>query len=142
MKYDSDIHHRKSIRLKGYDYSKEGAYYVTICAKERECLFVDIVASEMKINDAGKMVDNVIKGMPERFDNIEIEEHIIMPNHCHIIIYINKNCRGDPCDRPELGTESGTIKGDHEIIRIAPTEEISGERRMVRWAGSFRRLNQ
>ena len=56
MKYNPDIHHRRSIRLKGYDYSKEGAYFVTIVTKDRECLFGDVVGGEMVLNEYGMVV--------------------------------------------------------------------------------------
>lgn len=54
MKYNPQIHHRRSIRLKGYDYSQAGAYFITICVKDRECLFGKIIHGEMILNDAGK----------------------------------------------------------------------------------------
>jgi hypothetical protein len=56
MKYDPYKHHRQSIRLKGYDYSKPGVYYVTICVQNRECLFGEIVKRKIILNDAGKMI--------------------------------------------------------------------------------------
>ncbi|OAV66954.1 Transposase [Bacteroidales bacterium Barb6] len=57
MKYNSNIHHRRSIRLKGYDYSQAGLYFVTICVENRECLLGEISDDEMILNDAGKMVE-------------------------------------------------------------------------------------
>jgi REP element-mobilizing transposase RayT len=54
MEYQSDRHHRRSIRLKGYDYSAAGAYFVTVCSQNRECLFGDVVDGKMRLNDAGK----------------------------------------------------------------------------------------
>lgn len=54
MTYNPEKHHRRSIRLKGYDYSQAGAYYVTICTQNRACLFGDIVGGEMRLNDTGK----------------------------------------------------------------------------------------
>jgi putative transposase len=56
-KYNPLIHHRQSIRLKGYDYSKEGWYFITICCQERMCLFGRIKNHEMILNDAGKMIE-------------------------------------------------------------------------------------
>ena len=57
MKYNPDIHHRRSIRLKRYDYSQNGAYFVTICVQNRECLFGKITNGKMILNDAGKMIE-------------------------------------------------------------------------------------
>lgn len=56
MEFDPARHHRRSIRLQGYDYSQAGAYYVTICAHQRECLFGGVVDGEMRLNAVGKMV--------------------------------------------------------------------------------------
>lgn len=55
-KYDPNIHHRRSKRLKGYDYSREGMYFITICVQHRLCLFGNIKNGEMELNDAGKMI--------------------------------------------------------------------------------------
>ncbi|WP_353684048.1 hypothetical protein V4D30_09245 [Thermodesulfovibrio sp. 3907-1M] len=60
MKYNPDIHHRRSIRLKEYVYSQPGAYFVTIYTKNRQCLFGDVVDGEMILNDAGKMIEKMV----------------------------------------------------------------------------------
>ena len=81
-------HHRRSIRLKGYDYSQAGAYFVTICTQDRECLFGDIVDGEMRLNDAGQMVHRIWNDLSVEYPDIEIDEFIVMPNHFHGIIVI------------------------------------------------------
>jgi putative transposase len=91
MIYNLDIHHRRSIRLREYDYSSTGAYFVTICVHGRECLFGEITDCEMKLNDAGRLVEGVWKGLPGRFPHVELDECIIMPNHFHGIIVIADN---------------------------------------------------
>lgn len=58
MKYNPAIHHRRSIRLKGYDYTRAGAYFITICAQDRVCLFGEIVDGVMRLNEAGRIVDD------------------------------------------------------------------------------------
>jgi hypothetical protein len=88
MKYNPEIHHRRSIRLKHYDYSQPGAYFVTICTHNRECLFGEIVSGAMVLNDAGKMVEKWWYELNTKFLNIEPDAHIIMPNHFHGIIII------------------------------------------------------
>jgi REP element-mobilizing transposase RayT len=89
MKYIPNIHHRRSIRLKDYDYSQAGAYFVTICTENRECLFGIIEDAQMEMSDAGNMVQNVWHELPGRFSEIHIDEFIIMPNHIHGIIILN-----------------------------------------------------
>ncbi|RLD82224.1 MAG: hypothetical protein DRJ10_05265 [Bacteroidetes bacterium] len=68
MTYNPKIHHRRSIRLKGYDYSQKGLYFITICVKNRTCLFGNITNGKMNLNDAGKMIKNQWLVLPERFN--------------------------------------------------------------------------
>lgn len=86
MKYSPDIHHRRSVRLRGYDYSQAGAYFVTICTQNRECLFGDIVDREMRLNDAGEMVQMVWDEIPANYPGVNIDQIVIMPNHIHGIV--------------------------------------------------------
>ncbi|MCC7400479.1 MAG: hypothetical protein IT214_03250 [Chitinophagaceae bacterium] len=85
-KYNPNIHHRKSIRLKGYDYSQAGMYFITICVQNRACLFGDVVNGEMVLNDAGRIADECWLNIPVHFPNVILHEYIIMPNHVHGII--------------------------------------------------------
>ncbi len=93
--YNPNIHHRKSIRLKGYDYSKAGLYFITICVQDRKCLFGKIVGIEnfqpkIVLNDAGKIADECWLGIPEHFPNVVLHEHIVMPNHVHGIVELSQ----------------------------------------------------
>ncbi|MEO8149597.1 MAG: transposase [Bacteroidia bacterium] len=88
MKYNPQTHHRKSIRLKGYDYSQEGLYFVTICCYNMQCLFGTISNDEMLFNDAGKIAEECWFEIPQHFPNVILHEHVIMPNHVHGIIEI------------------------------------------------------
>ncbi len=88
MAYNPNIHNRRSIRLKGYDYSQAGLYFITICCQNRDCFFGEILNNEMILNDAGKMVDDEWLKLRERFPNIQLHEYIIMPNHFHAILEI------------------------------------------------------
>ena len=91
MTYNPAIHHRRSIRLKGYDYSKAVLYFITICCYNRECLFGDVVNGEMVLNDAGKFADECWNIIPDHFPNAILHEYIIMPNHIHGIIELLNN---------------------------------------------------
>jgi putative transposase len=91
MSYNPDIHHRKSIRLKGYDYSQAGLYFITMCVQNRKCLFGKIVNDEMILNDAGKIADECWLKIPKHFPNSVLHEHIIMPNHVHGIVELTQN---------------------------------------------------
>jgi putative transposase len=86
--YDLDRHHRRSIRLKSYDYAQPGAYFVTVCVQSHLCLFGDVVDGEMGWNDAGRMVEAIWQQLPERFPAIELDASIVMPNHFHAILLV------------------------------------------------------
>lgn len=88
MTFDPDIRHRRSIRLKGYDYSEAGASFVTICTQGMEYLFGDIGDNEMRLNDAGTMVRDLWHKIPDHFPHTDIDEFVVMPNHVHGIIVI------------------------------------------------------
>jgi putative transposase len=88
--YNPNIHHRKSIRLKGYDYSQAGSYFITICVKDRECLFGEIMNGKMILNESGKIAGECWLEIPEHFPNVVLHEHIIMPNHIHGIIELKR----------------------------------------------------
>ena len=91
MPYNPNIHHRRSIRLKGYDYTQQGAYFVTICTHQRNCLFGEIVDGEMKLNTNGEIARGSWLSIPRHFQNVELDEFVIMPNHLHGIILIVNN---------------------------------------------------
>jgi REP element-mobilizing transposase RayT len=85
-RYNPNNHHRKSIRFKDYDYSREGLYYVTICCKNRASLFGYIVNNEMILNDAGKMIEKWYFELENKFNDIKCHEMQVMPNHIHFIV--------------------------------------------------------
>ena len=87
-KYNPNIHHRRSIRLKGYDYSRPGLYFVTIVCQNREHFFGKIENGKMILNDAGKMVNDEWLKLHKRFHYIRLHEYIVMPNHFHAILEI------------------------------------------------------
>ncbi len=88
QKYNPEIHHRKSIRLKGYDYSQSGFYFITLCINNREHLFGEIINNEMILNDAGINAVKFWNEIPQHFTHVRLHEFIIMPNHLHGIIEI------------------------------------------------------
>lgn len=95
MSYNPNLHHRRSIRLKGYDYSQAGAYFITICCHNRKCLFGEIAVGTglapalMTLNKFGQIAYNEWIKLTERFENFELDVFQIMPNHIHGIIVLN-----------------------------------------------------
>lgn len=96
MKYNPEIHHRRSIRLKGYDYTQPGAYFVTFCAHQRMHLFGEVENGEMHLNDRGKIArDEWLKTAELRpYVKLYEDEFVIMPNHGHGIIWIEDETVG------------------------------------------------
>ena len=85
-RYNPKIHNRRSIRLKGYDYSKAGLYFITICCQDRICRFGEVKNGEMILNELGIIAYNEWIKLTERFMNFELDVFQIMPNHIHGII--------------------------------------------------------
>jgi REP element-mobilizing transposase RayT len=82
---------RKSLRLKDHDYTSEGAYFLTICTFERFCIFGEIKSGKMALNDAGNIVQQCWQDIERKYTCTTLDQYIIMPNHIHGIILINKN---------------------------------------------------
>ncbi len=83
------FHNRRSIRLPGYDYSRPGYYFVTVCIHDMtQKLFGDVVEGKMGLNDAGKCARQCWLDIPMHFPNVKLDEYIIMPNHIHGVIVI------------------------------------------------------
>ncbi len=135
-KYNPHIHNRRSIRLKGYDYSQAGLYFITICCQDSACLFGKIENGEMQLNDAGKMIQLEWLKLPNRFSNIELHEYVVMPNHFHAILEIvgatlvvapnndgdgyNNGGENDNGDENDDGDENK----NRATTRVAPTKTI------------------
>ena len=116
MKFNPDSHHRRSIRLQGYDYSLAGAYFITICTKNRECLFGEIITNGISLNNFGMIArDEWIKSAAIRFE-IELDEFVVMPNHFHGIVVIHG--RGD---RPVAPTDFRPV-APTDFRPVAPTD--------------------
>lgn len=91
MKYDPDKHHRRSIRLKEYDYAQSGAYFITLCTWQRKNLFGEIANNEMELNTYGEIIQLHWDSLPKHYHYVELDKFIIMPNHIHGIIVLTDN---------------------------------------------------
>ena len=89
MKYNTEIHHRRSIRLKGYDYSQNGAYFITLCTQDRKPIFGKILDGEMQLSQFGIITRDEWLRTSEIRKNVEMDEFVVMPNHFHGIIVID-----------------------------------------------------
>ena len=118
MKYNPEIHHRRSIRLKSYDYTIPGAYFVTICTYQRMHIFGEVVDGEMILNEAGKIArDAWFKTVELRpYVKLHEDEFVIMPNHAHGIIWI---------DGENVATLHGNTQQLRAEQRSTPTKTVA-----------------
>lgn len=122
--YDPHHHHRRSIRLKGYDYAQAGAYFLTVCTKDRACLFGDIVDGLMVLNVARRVVDECWKAIPSHFPRVELDAFVVMPNHIHGVLRIGDTVGAkhlSPLRSRRLGT-SNTIGSVVRGFKIGVTK--------------------
>jgi putative transposase len=128
MRFNPDIHHRRFIRLKEYDYSGQGAYFITLCTHHRECLFGAVTDGAMIMNDAGQMIDQWWREMLNKYPMINIDAYTVMPNHFHGIIAIVGAAA--PCshrDESHNTTVGAALRGRPKAAepgqphRVAPT---------------------
>ena len=130
MPYNPHHHHRRSIRLSGYDYTQAGAYFVTICVQEKAHLFGTVRDGEVHLNDAGRMIEHWWSALPDKFPSITTDAFVVMPNHVHGIIVINAGAHDagahiDACDAGahdagahDAGAHIGApLRDDHNAVR-------------------------
>lgn len=122
MIHDEFQHHRRSIRLEGYDYAQVGAYFVTICAFHRENLFGEVENGEVKLNPFGKVVQRHWGDLSDHFPTLSLDAFVIMPNHVHGILVLDGTRAGH---RP-APTLADIVRG----FKTFSAREINQMRRM------------
>ena len=122
MMYDPHKHHRRSIRLKGYDYSQDGLYFVTICVKNGLCLFGDVVDGNMILNLAGIMVSREWQKLSDRFPQAKLDVFQVMPNHFHAILGIHN----PPVGAGLVSAQDDASDCNRATTRGAPTGVVLG----------------
>ncbi|MFK7756464.1 MAG: transposase, partial [Flavobacteriales bacterium] len=123
-KYNPDFHNRKSIRLEGYDYSSQGAYFITLCCRNREHLFGEIINGSMELNQLGKIIEEEWMKTIEIRSHISLGEWIVMPNHFHGIIHIEKDLGQNPEHIGKFRSPSQTIGAIIRGFKGATTKRI------------------
>lgn len=120
MKFNRDIHHRRSIRLQRYDYAQPGIYFVTLCAQQRKCIFGQIVDGAIDLSPIGQCAISAWQNLPDRFTNAQLDAHVVMPNHIHLLIQLTPVDAHHP-GAPTLGTVIGAYKSlvFHKALAMA-----------------------
>ena len=85
------IHQRKYMRLRGWDYSSPGCYFVTICVKNKECFLSDVVNGKIVPNEFGKIVESRWEWLRNQYRYLELDAFVTMPNHVHGLVRIIPN---------------------------------------------------
>jgi REP element-mobilizing transposase RayT len=139
MTYDPAIHHRRSIRLRGHDYSGGGAYFITVCVQDKASLFGQILENEMVLSEAGRIVNRAWLALPLRFPSVVLDVHQVMPNHFHGIIVIPgpglEPSLANATGAPVVGPGLAPAKAD---ASVGPTGERVGLGAVV---GAFKSLS-
>lgn len=91
QKNDSKTGRRRSLRLKEFDYSQPGWYFVTIVTHQRRRLFGEVVNGKVQLNSAGNIVGEIWHGLSDRFPNVAVDLFVVMPNHIHVVVNVGRN---------------------------------------------------
>ena len=129
MKFDPDKHHRRSIRLQGYDYSQPGGYFVTLVTQEHASLFGTIRNEEMILNAAGETVVKWWQELPNKFTLVSLGTFVVMPNHLHGIILIEETVGADLRVCPD---DTNSKQGEHTGSPL-PTHQNTSLSQIVQW---------
>jgi len=148
--YDPQKHHRRSIRLKGYDYTQPGAYFVTLVTWQRECLFGEIEGETMRLNPVGELVQHAWLRLPSFFP-IRLDAYVLMPNHFHGIICMGeasaarvipsiKIIPADASPQPPKGTQPGSLGAIIQNFKSTSTRRanrINASRGLPVWQRNY-----
>jgi REP element-mobilizing transposase RayT len=144
--YDPTLHHRRSIRLKGYDYSQPGAYFVTLVVHQRQCLFGEILDGVMRLNRYGEIVRRAWLDLPRHYPHALLDVFICMPNHVHGIVVLHDDGRGGSA-QGKISMPSEVPAGETSLPEYAQTRPYGAIRHglpeIIRAFKSFsaRRIN-
>ena len=124
---DSSHHGRRSIRLPGYDYAQPGAYFITICTVGKRCLFGSANDGRVDLTDCGAIIEECWLAIPRHFPLVQLDEHVVMPNHLHGVILISHE-RVDPCRGEAFAHQTDDYRqaGEQMLRPYTPTDRPSG----------------
>ncbi len=121
VKYNPAIHHRRSLRLKGYDYSRAGKYFITICCQDHKFRFGIIQNHTMVLNQFGRIAQNEWYKLPDRFYNLQLGAFQVMPNHIYAIIVLHDHTENDTAAGATLAVAPAAV-GPIDNDPVAPVD--------------------
>lgn len=118
--------HRRSIRLRDYDYAQSGVYFVTLCVAQKQCLFGDVVEDVVQLADIGKVVETTLLSLPEHFPQLTLDMWVVMPNHLHVIFILEDIQEGGSRTAPTVSRKPlGRLIG---AFKTMSTKQINLQR--------------
>ena len=134
MPFDPNRHHRRSIRLKGYDYTQAGAYFITICAYGREPLFGDVVGEAVVLSAYGRIVEQCWRSLARPASRLAVDTFVVMPDHLHGILILQ--ALADRAASPDTipatdrlcGTRAGSISALVQNFKSIATRRVNQAR--------------
>jgi len=108
---------RQSIRLRGYDYAQLGAYFITVCTEDRACLFGEVVDGQMRLNEAGAIVQATWDALPSHYAGMRTDAFVVMPNHVHGIIVLTDAVGAGLKPAPTASPPSALWESDHIVLQ-------------------------
>jgi REP element-mobilizing transposase RayT len=117
--------YRRSIRLKNYDYSQQGAYFVTICTQYRQCLWGQIKQDQILLNNLGSVALQCWLEIPTHFPSVELDVFVIMPNHLHGILWIKESLNQEDKYNQYQKVVKGSIPSIVRSFKAAVTKKIN-----------------
>lgn len=133
MPYDPARHHRRSIRLAGYDYPQPGAYFVTICTHQRACFLAEIIDGAVHLTEYGAIVQACWAALPDHYSHVALDAFVIMPNHVHGIIVLadeGQSYEGGSETRPYGGAQTLSAEKRHSLPEIVRAFKAFAARRI------------
>ena len=131
MPFDPDRHHRRSIRLRGYDYTQAGAYFITICTYGREPLFGHVVAETVALSPYGRIVEQCWRGLARHTPALTLDVFVVMPDHLHGLLILQaptdpsvSSGSADTADRPR-GTMPGSVSALMQNFKSTSTRRVN-----------------
>ena len=129
MQYNPNKHHLRSIRLRGYDYSKSGAYFITLCVQDHVCLFGHVSNGKMQLNELGQVVQDWWDKIPTHFSGVELDAFVVMPNHVHGIVILTENLgSGGPRPYEQTAIQKRTLGHVVAYFKYQSTKQIHEKR--------------
>ena len=123
---------RKPLRLKNWDYSSTGYYFITICSKERKNIFSSFVGAELasardsiELSDLGKIIQTNWLNIPKNYKNIELDDYVIMPNHIHGILIVSNRAEASSAPTISRIIQSFKSKCSTEYLKLIYEHNIN-----------------